>query len=180
MSIVRAKKHLGQHFLKDQNIACKITASLLPVSKGVPEIGPGRGTESLVKKIRNYRAYSLTSTRESIVYLLEEATCLHKEADYYQYFTKIGYSRISARTFFWNHQESCLITSLHKSFFFHLERAGSNPPVVCTDTKGSRTYRCLSAGQDMQVLSVFLQNIFTTSQYLFLRWGEQVSIHHQK
>ena len=32
MSIVRAKKSLGQHFLRDQNIARKITDSLLPVT----------------------------------------------------------------------------------------------------------------------------------------------------
>ncbi|MDR1273884.1 MAG: 16S rRNA (adenine(1518)-N(6)/adenine(1519)-N(6))-dimethyltransferase RsmA [Odoribacteraceae bacterium] len=40
---VRAKKHLGQHFLKDQNIARKITGSLLPVTQDVLEVGPGTG-----------------------------------------------------------------------------------------------------------------------------------------
>jgi 16S rRNA (adenine1518-N6/adenine1519-N6)-dimethyltransferase len=41
--VVRAKKHLGQHFLKDQNIARKITGSLLPVTRDVLEVGPGTG-----------------------------------------------------------------------------------------------------------------------------------------
>ena len=41
MSIVRAKKSLGQHFLRDQNIARKITDSLLPVTRDILEIGPG-------------------------------------------------------------------------------------------------------------------------------------------
>ncbi|MDR1415006.1 MAG: 16S rRNA (adenine(1518)-N(6)/adenine(1519)-N(6))-dimethyltransferase RsmA [Odoribacteraceae bacterium] len=41
--LVRAKKHLGQHFLKDQNIARKITESLLPVTREVLEVGPGTG-----------------------------------------------------------------------------------------------------------------------------------------
>ena len=30
MSLVRAKKHLGQHFLTDKNIAAKIVDSLRP------------------------------------------------------------------------------------------------------------------------------------------------------
>ena len=37
--IVKAKKSLGQHFLKDQNIARKIIDSLLPVTAEVLEIG---------------------------------------------------------------------------------------------------------------------------------------------
>lgn len=50
---VRAKKHLGQHFLKDENIANKIANSLtLNGYKNVLEIGPGMGvlTKYLLKK----------------------------------------------------------------------------------------------------------------------------------
>ncbi len=50
---VRAKKHLGQHFLKDENIANKIANSLtLNGYKNVLEIGPGMGvlTKYLIKK----------------------------------------------------------------------------------------------------------------------------------
>ncbi|HTD39624.1 MAG TPA: 16S rRNA (adenine(1518)-N(6)/adenine(1519)-N(6))-dimethyltransferase RsmA, partial [Mucilaginibacter sp.] len=45
MSLVRAKKHLGQHFLTDKNIAAKIVGSLqLAVGyKEVLEVGPGMG-----------------------------------------------------------------------------------------------------------------------------------------
>lgn len=44
MTQVRAKKHLGQHFLKDQDIARRIAESL-PLSEAMPvlEIGPGMG-----------------------------------------------------------------------------------------------------------------------------------------
>src|ERR1700761_5909284 len=45
MALVRAKKHLGQHFLTDKNIAAKIVGSLRP-EKGysqVLEVGPGMG-----------------------------------------------------------------------------------------------------------------------------------------
>ncbi|MFP4487838.1 MAG: 16S rRNA (adenine(1518)-N(6)/adenine(1519)-N(6))-dimethyltransferase RsmA [Bacteroidales bacterium] len=53
MSGVRAKKHLGQHFLTDRNIARKIALSLEARScDGVLEIGPGTGilTSYLVER----------------------------------------------------------------------------------------------------------------------------------
>jgi len=45
MTLVRAKKHLGQHFLTDKNIAAKIVDSLHPQDKytQVLEVGPGMG-----------------------------------------------------------------------------------------------------------------------------------------
>lgn len=53
MSVVRPKKSLGQHFLKDQNIAIKIVDAIEGLKqKNVLEIGPGTGvlTSMLVKK----------------------------------------------------------------------------------------------------------------------------------
>src|ERR1700748_690431 len=48
MTLVRAKKHLGQHFLTDKNIAAKIVDSLRPENKyqQVLEVGPGMGVLS--------------------------------------------------------------------------------------------------------------------------------------
>ena len=45
MSLVRAKKHLGQHFLTDKTIAKRIVHSLISTSKykQVLEVGPGMG-----------------------------------------------------------------------------------------------------------------------------------------
>ncbi|WP_256003616.1 16S rRNA (adenine(1518)-N(6)/adenine(1519)-N(6))-dimethyltransferase RsmA [Pedobacter deserti] len=45
MSLVKAKKHLGQHFLTDKNIAAKIVSSLIHTNqyKHVLEVGPGMG-----------------------------------------------------------------------------------------------------------------------------------------
>lgn len=45
MTLVRAKKHLGQHFLTDKNIAAKIVDSLKPEGRfgHVLEVGPGMG-----------------------------------------------------------------------------------------------------------------------------------------
>ena len=50
---VRAKKHLGQHFLKDESIASKIADSIsFEGYQHVLEIGPGMGvlTKYLLKK----------------------------------------------------------------------------------------------------------------------------------
>ncbi|MAW96205.1 MULTISPECIES: 16S rRNA (adenine(1518)-N(6)/adenine(1519)-N(6))-dimethyltransferase RsmA [unclassified Leeuwenhoekiella] len=67
---VKAKKHLGQHFLKDENIARKIAETLsFEGYQDVLEIGPGTGvlTKYLLRKDMNITAMDLDS--ESIVYL---------------------------------------------------------------------------------------------------------------
>lgn len=74
---VRAKKHLGQHFLNDENIALQIVEAL---QCGVAhtytlEIGPGMGvlTKHLVKQIANGGSlanfYLVEIDRESVAYL---------------------------------------------------------------------------------------------------------------
>ena len=67
---VRAKKHLGQHFLKDESIAERIADSLtLNGYKDVLEIGPGMGvlTKYLLKK--NVTTHVIEIDRESVEYL---------------------------------------------------------------------------------------------------------------
>ena len=46
--LLKAKKHFGQHFLRDQQIIVKIAESIVSVSGGMPvlEIGPGKGALS--------------------------------------------------------------------------------------------------------------------------------------
>mgnify|MGYP003110208965 FL=1 len=69
---VRAKKHLGQHFLKDERIAEKIADTLsLRGYTNVLEIGPGMGvlTKYLIEKPIDVVAMDLDS--ESITYLLD-------------------------------------------------------------------------------------------------------------
>lgn len=70
MEPIRAKKHLGQHFLKDENIAFKIVESLTMPCENVLEIGPGTGvlTKYLLKQpIQNFIA--LDVDRDSIPFL---------------------------------------------------------------------------------------------------------------
>lgn len=67
---VRAKKHLGQHFLKDEFIAEKIANTLTEKGyKNVLEIGPGMGvlTKYLLKK--SFTTSVIEIDRESIEYL---------------------------------------------------------------------------------------------------------------
>jgi 16S rRNA (adenine1518-N6/adenine1519-N6)-dimethyltransferase len=67
---VRAKKHLGQHFLKDESIAARIADSLSPSAKQVLEVGPGTGvlTKYLLKK--NFEKFvAVEIDRESAAFL---------------------------------------------------------------------------------------------------------------
>ena len=72
MSLVRAKKHLGQHFLTDKNIAQKIVNSLQSTQlyNQVLEVGPGMGVLSdfLLEK-SEYRTYLIDIDTESFLFL---------------------------------------------------------------------------------------------------------------
>ena len=72
MEAVKAKKHLGQHFLKDESIAQAIADSLnLEGYDDVLEIGPGMGvlTKFLLPKPVN--VFVVEIDNESVVYLQE-------------------------------------------------------------------------------------------------------------
>lgn len=72
MEKVKAKKHLGQHFLKDESIAQKIADTLnLEGYDEILEIGPGMGvlTKYLLEKPVN--TYVIEIDSESVVYLDE-------------------------------------------------------------------------------------------------------------
>ena len=80
---VRAKKNLGQHFLRDLGVAGKIAATISPAEVGEPlgslpvmEIGPGMGvlTRFLTEAGRNVTAVELDS--ESVEYLNREMPSL--------------------------------------------------------------------------------------------------------
>jgi 16S rRNA (adenine1518-N6/adenine1519-N6)-dimethyltransferase len=69
MKPVKAKKYLGQHFLKDNNLAEKITNLLTTENQNILEIGPGMGilTKFLIKKNINLKLIEIDL--ESITYL---------------------------------------------------------------------------------------------------------------
>lgn len=71
MSLVRAKKHLGQHFLKDESIAEQIAFNLSGKNSKVLEIGPGMGilTKYLFKNSAINEIKVVEIDQESVDYL---------------------------------------------------------------------------------------------------------------
>jgi 16S rRNA (adenine1518-N6/adenine1519-N6)-dimethyltransferase len=95
---VKAKKHLGQHFLKDESVAKKIAQTLsLDGYSNVIEIGPGMGVLTKHLLQRDLDLVAMDLDEESIVYLnhsfpLEHADILKNnnrlniiEADFLQF-----------------------------------------------------------------------------------------------
>ena len=72
---VKAKKHLGQHFLTDLSIAKNIVDALTETSKykKVVEVGPGMGvlTQFLIEN-KAYDTFPIDIDKESIGYLAEK------------------------------------------------------------------------------------------------------------
>ncbi len=68
--MVQPKKHLGQHFITDKNIARKIVSSLSPGTKNVLEIGPGTGVLTgilLTADLKNFKVIEIDT--ESVAFL---------------------------------------------------------------------------------------------------------------
>lgn len=86
---VRAKKHLGQHFLKDENVASKIADTISYTGYDhVLEIGPGMGvlTKYLLKKGTDVHVIEIDT--ESVEYLQEHYPSLEgkiHEKDFLRY-----------------------------------------------------------------------------------------------
>jgi len=75
MQRIRPKKFLGQHFLKDQNIAKKIVDSLTcsPDTETIIEIGPGTGVLTEHLKDKNFKRIILIEVdQESVSFLLQK------------------------------------------------------------------------------------------------------------
>lgn len=85
---VRAKKHLGQHFLKDENIAQKIAGTLsLRGYSAVLEIGPGTGVMTKYLLREDIALAVMEVDEESVVYLnhsfpLEHRSTLQKSGGF--------------------------------------------------------------------------------------------------
>ena len=77
---VKPKKHLGQHFLKDENIARKIADTLtLDGYEQVLEIGPGMGVLTKYLLEKPVDVYAMDLDTESVAYLKEEFTPLYQD-----------------------------------------------------------------------------------------------------
>lgn len=168
MRYVRPKKRLGQHFLNDQDVACKIVEALSSrdTIQNVLEIGPGTGVLSGYLFERSYdKVILLDVDKESIAYL-HEAHPKKKDAIIHGDFLKCG-----PEQYFGDHKYAIIgnfpynISS--QIFFKVLEEKETVQEVVCMIQKevaeriasphGSRTYG---------ILSVLLQAYYTI-EYLF-------------
>jgi 16S rRNA (adenine1518-N6/adenine1519-N6)-dimethyltransferase len=70
MNTVKAKKHLGQHFLKDEQIAINIANSIsYNRYKTILEIGPGMGVLTKYLLEKNIETHVVEIDKESVIYL---------------------------------------------------------------------------------------------------------------
>lgn len=170
MDTVRAKKHLGQHFLKDENIARRIADSLTGEVKQVLEIGPGMGvlTKYLVDKPElNFCAIEIDT--ESVAYLNQhypdlkiiEGDFLRLDAStlFQDSFAIIGNFpyNISSQILFKVYENRNMVPEVVGMFQKEVaERVAAKP--------GSKTYGILSV-----LLSAFydIEYLFTVDEHVF-------------
>lgn len=166
MTTVRAKKNLGQHFLKDKEIAQKIVESIRSDNVGkVLEIGPGMGvlTQYLLQNT-SYETSVVEIDRESVEYLNQHYPEL-KERIISDDFLRLDLHRFFDEPFIIIGNFPYNISS--QIFFKVLEYRNQIPEVVGMLQKevaerlvagpGSKTYG---------ILSVFLQAYYDI-EYLF-------------
>ena len=161
MKNVRAKKHLGQHFLNDEKIAFDITNLLSEGTKNVVEIGPGMGvlTQFLVKK--NFTTEVVEIDTESVFYLrLNYPTLSVHEGDFLQLQLKKKYPYPFSLIGNFPYNISSQI--LFKAF----ENRNQIPEVIGMFQKEVAERIVCKKGKKRGILSVFLQ-AFYDIEYCF-------------
>ena len=79
---VRAKKHLGQHFLKDEDIAKNIADSLTEAGyNNILEIGPGMGMLTKYLLDKKSKITVMEIDRDSVAYLNNDFKSEHINLD---------------------------------------------------------------------------------------------------
>ena len=168
MSLVRAKKHLGQHFLTDKNIAAKIVGSLQPTVCGyshVLEVGPGMGilSDFLLQK-PELETYLIDIDTESYEFLQKKYPALDQRlinADFLEMdFSKVFSGRFGIIGNFPYNISSQILFKVLDSRLQVVEVVGMFQKEVaerCASKPGSKEYG---------ILSVFLQAYYKV-EYLF-------------
>ncbi len=168
MKNVRAKKHLGQHFLNDEQIAFDITDLLSNGAKNVVEIGPGMGvlTQYLVKK--DCKTEVVEIDRESVFYLRLNYPDLEiHEGDFLQLDLKEQYPY--SFSLIGNFPYNISSQILFKAF----ENRDQIPEVVGMFQKEVAERIACKKGKKRGILSVFLQAFydveycFTVDEHVF-------------
>jgi len=161
---VRPKKHLGQHFLKDESIARKITQSIPENFNGnILEIGPGTGvlTKYLLDK-SNFKVIEVD--KESVEYLLK------KYPNFEPNIIAGDFLQIDLRPLL--NTKTCIIGNFpynisSQIFFKVLENIDTVDVVVCMLQKEVAERLAASPrNKEYGILSVLLQTFYTI-EYLF-------------
>jgi 16S rRNA (adenine1518-N6/adenine1519-N6)-dimethyltransferase len=172
MSIVRPKKKLGQHFLKDRNIARKIVDSLGATVPDVLEVGPGMGvlTRFLLQR-PELNVHTIEIDTESVEYLQ-----IH--------FPELN-GRIHSTDFLkWDARQLPLQFSIignfpynisSQIFFRILEWRNRVPEVICMIQKEVAERLCAPPGSKTYGILSVLLGAFYHTEYLFTV-SEQVFI----
>jgi 16S rRNA (adenine1518-N6/adenine1519-N6)-dimethyltransferase len=174
MTSVRAKKNLGQHFLKDKNIALKIVDSLQANNaEKVLEVGPGMGvlTQFLIQN-KHYETSVVEIDRESVDYLKTHFPELDGRI-FSEDFLKMDFQKFSEKPFAVIGNFPYNISS--QIFFKVLENRNLIPEVVGMIQKEVADRLCEGPGtKTYGILSVLLQAfydveyLFTVSEHVFL------------
>lgn len=155
--MVRPKKHLGQHFLADPNIARKIVSYLSDDVRNVCELGPGTGvlTKPLLDRENTKTLKLVEVDGESIDYLeanFKDTRLSILHAD----FLKLDLQKISNTPFALIGNFPYNISS--QIFFRVIENRNLVPEVVCMIQKEVAERIVASHGNKTYgILSVFLQ-----------------------
>ena len=80
MNKVKQKKHLGKHFLNDENVALSITDLLSEEARKVVEIGPGEIFGEVGRVINSPRTVTAKAKTDCVVYEIDWAN-LQKKLD---------------------------------------------------------------------------------------------------
>jgi 16S rRNA (adenine1518-N6/adenine1519-N6)-dimethyltransferase len=166
MSSVRPKKHLGQHFLKDLNIAEKIANALTGHGnyQQVLEIGPGMGVMTQFLTEKDYELWLIDVDKESVDYLNQHFTSLSGRIIYGD-FLKENLSELLQEKYAVIGNFPYNISS--QIFFRILEHRNQVPEVVCMIQKEVAERLASPPGNKQYgILSVLLQ-AFYDIEYLF-------------
>ncbi len=161
MKHVKAKKHFGQHFLNNTNIAFNITDLLSKNIKNVVELGPGMGilTEFLIQN--KYTTQVVEIDEESVVYLKKKYPNLDiLQADFLQINLKKAYPFNFSLIGNFPYNISSQI--LFKIF----ENRDQIPEIVAMFQKEVAERIVCKKGKNRGILSVFLQ-AFYDIEYCF-------------
>lgn len=173
--LVRAKKHLGQHFLTDLSVAERIASTADEAVGQMPvlEIGPGMGvlTDFLLKK--GHDLYAVELDRESITYLHQRFPGLDGR------FLEADFLRLDLKTLFPKGQHFCLTGNypynISSQIFFRLLDYKDQIP-LCTGMLQREVALRLASPPGPKaygILSVLLQAwyhveyLFTVDEHVF-------------